>query len=121
MKLILQKEVDKLGVPGDVVDVADGYARNFLVPRGMAIAASKGAVKNAERLRSGHEAKVGKAKAEAEAVSARLTAATVRIAAKAGEPWYDDAIAWLRRSELPSASCPSSPCARCGARSRPRT
>jgi large subunit ribosomal protein L9 len=85
MKLILQKEVDKLGVPGDVVDVADGYARNFLVPRGMAIAASKGAVKNAERLRSGYEAKVGKARAEADALAGRLTAGPVRIAAKAGE------------------------------------
>jgi large subunit ribosomal protein L9 len=85
MKLVLQKEVDKLGVPGDVVDVADGYARNFLVPRGMAIPASKGAVKNAERLRSGHEARVGKARTEADALAARLTAAPVRIAAKAGE------------------------------------
>jgi hypothetical protein len=41
MKIILQKEVDKLGVPGDVVTVADGYARNYLVPRGMAIVATK--------------------------------------------------------------------------------
>jgi large subunit ribosomal protein L9 len=85
MKLILQKEVDKLGVPGDVVDVADGYARNFLVPRGFAIAASKGAVKNAERLRSAHETKVSKARTEAEAVAARLTAVSVTISAKAGE------------------------------------
>ena len=35
MKVILQKEVDKLGAPGDVVQVADGYARNYLIPRGL--------------------------------------------------------------------------------------
>ena len=43
MKIILQKPVDKLGVPGDVVEVADGYARNYLIPRGMAVKAHKGA------------------------------------------------------------------------------
>ena len=43
MKIILQKPVEKLGVPGDVVEVADGYARNYLVPRGLAIKAHKGA------------------------------------------------------------------------------
>ena len=39
MKIILQKPVDKLGVPGDIVEVADGYARNYLMPRGMAVKA----------------------------------------------------------------------------------
>ena len=51
MKVILQREVDKLGVPGDVVEVADGYARNFLMPKGLAAPATKGGVKHAERLR----------------------------------------------------------------------
>ena len=41
MKVILQKPVDKLGVPGDMVDVADGYARNYLMPRGLAVQASE--------------------------------------------------------------------------------
>ena len=49
MKIILQKPVDKLGDPGDVVDVADGYARNYLVPRGLAIKAHKGAAKQPAR------------------------------------------------------------------------
>jgi large subunit ribosomal protein L9 len=85
MKIILQREVDKLGVPGDVVDVADGYARNFLVPRGLAIPASKGAVKHADRLRSAHDTKVARAKTDAEALQKRLEAVITRITAKAGE------------------------------------
>jgi large subunit ribosomal protein L9 len=85
MKVLLQKEVDKLGVPGDVVDVADGYARNFLVPRGMAIPASKGAVKHAERLRASHDQRVAKSRVEADALAERLAGATVRIAARAGD------------------------------------
>ena len=48
MKIILQKPVEKLGVPGDIVDVADGYARNFLVPRGLAVKAEKAATHAAD-------------------------------------------------------------------------
>ncbi len=50
MKVILQKPVDKLGAPGDVVDVADGYARNYLMPRGLAVKATKGGVKHVDSL-----------------------------------------------------------------------
>ena len=50
MKIILQKPVDKLGDPGDIVEVADGYARNYLIPRGLAVKAEKGMVKHAESL-----------------------------------------------------------------------
>jgi large subunit ribosomal protein L9 len=85
MKIILQKEIETLGVPGDVVSVADGYARNYLVPRGLAIPASKGAVKHADRLRAGHEQRVAKSRVAAEAIAQQLVAATVRIPAKAGE------------------------------------
>jgi large subunit ribosomal protein L9 len=85
MKIILQKEVESLGVPGDVVTVADGYARNYLVPRGFAIPASKGAVKHADRLRIGHEQRVAKSRVEAEAIAQRLVATSVRIGARAGE------------------------------------
>ena len=85
MKIILQKEVEKLGVPGDVVTVADGYARNFLVPRGMAIPASKGAVRHAESLRRAHDSRVNKAKAGAEEIATRLTAKPVMVNARAGE------------------------------------
>jgi large subunit ribosomal protein L9 len=85
MKIVLQREVDKLGVPGDVVDVADGYARNFLIPRGLAILASRGAVRHAESLRRAHDGRVSKARADAQAVSDRLTASPLRVAVRAGE------------------------------------
>ena len=85
MKIILQREVEKLGVPGDVVTVADGYARNYLVPRGMAIPASKGAVRHAESLRAAHDKRVNAARAEAETLAARLTANPVVVRARAGE------------------------------------
>jgi len=85
MKIILQKEVDKLGVPGDVVTVADGYARNYLLPRGMAIQATKGAVKHSDSLRRAHDQRVGKAIAEAQAVADKIAAAPLRLEHQAGE------------------------------------
>jgi large subunit ribosomal protein L9 len=85
MKIILQREVEKLGVPGDVVDVADGYARNFLIPRKLAVPATKGSVKHAETLKQAHEARVQKAVQEAQAVADKLGATAVRIRGKAGE------------------------------------
>jgi len=84
MKIILQKEVDKLGVPGDVVAVADGYARNYLVPRGLAVQASKGAVRQAENLRRAHDERVAKARTEAEGVAQRLGQLTIRLRQRAG-------------------------------------
>jgi large subunit ribosomal protein L9 len=85
MKIILQKEVDKLGAPGDVVDVADGYARNYLIPRGMAASASKGAVKHAERLREAHEKRQRAMLEAAQGIADRLSSTPIRIPAKAGE------------------------------------
>jgi large subunit ribosomal protein L9 len=85
MKIILQKEVQKLGAPGDVVDVADGYARNFLIPRGLAAPASKGAVRHADRLRQTHEKRTRADLEAAQAMADRLTAVSLRVPAKAGE------------------------------------
>jgi large subunit ribosomal protein L9 len=85
MKIILQKEVEKLGVPGDVVTVADGYARNFLVPRGMAIPATKGAVRHADSLRRAHSTRVNKAVGEAQELASRLAEKPVVVKARAGE------------------------------------
>jgi large subunit ribosomal protein L9 len=84
MKVILHREVEKLGVPGDVVDVADGYAMNYLIPRGMAAPVSKGAVRHADRLRKGHEDRVRKALTQAQELAAKLSAAPVRVKARAG-------------------------------------
>lgn len=85
MKIILQQPVDKLGEPGDIIEVKDGYARNFLLPRGLAIAASKGAAANAERVRTAHEAKVARARDEADAMAARISKTPIQISAQAGE------------------------------------
>jgi large subunit ribosomal protein L9 len=57
MKLILTAEVEHLGVSGDIVEVKDGYGRNYLVPRGLAIAASRGAERQAEEIRRARELK----------------------------------------------------------------
>jgi len=85
MRIILQREVDKLGDPGDVVDVADGYARNYLIPHGLAAVASRGAVKHAERLRRTNEDRVRRTLTEAQAVAESLSATPVRVKARAGE------------------------------------
>lgn len=85
MKVILQRSVDKLGHPGDVVEVADGYARNYLLPRGLAVRATKGGVKHVESLRRAHQARVNRARAEAEHLAARLTSSAIRVQARVGE------------------------------------
>jgi len=57
MKLILTADVDNLGAPGDTVEVKDGYGRNYLLPRGLAIVASRGAQKQVEGIRRAQEAR----------------------------------------------------------------
>jgi large subunit ribosomal protein L9 len=85
MKVILQQSVEKLGEPGDIVEVASGYARNYLVPRGLAVGAQKGALKHAENLKRAHASRQSKEKVESEALAARLIASKVTIAARAGD------------------------------------
>ena len=85
MKIILQKTVDKLGDPGDIVEVADGYARNYLMPRGLAVKATRGGVKHIESLKRAHAVRVNQAKAEAEQVASRLASTPIKVEAHAGE------------------------------------
>ena len=85
MKVILQKTVERLGDPGDVADVADGYARNFLIPRGLAVRAEKGAVRHAESLKRAHRARTKAQKGEFEAIAARIIQAPIVVTARAGE------------------------------------
>jgi large subunit ribosomal protein L9 len=85
MKVILQRTVERLGDPGDVADVADGYARNYLIPRGLAIRAEKGALRHAERLKRAHEHRLKARKGEYEALAARLIQAPLVVRARAGE------------------------------------
>jgi len=85
MKVILSDDVEKLGHKGDVVTVADGYARNFLIPKGFAILASKGALKQAELMQRARTERAEKEKGEAAARVATLAASPVYISARAGE------------------------------------
>jgi large subunit ribosomal protein L9 len=85
MKVILQKPVDKLGAPGDIVEVADGYARNYLMPRGMAVKATRGGVKHVDSLKRAHTVRTNKAKGEAEQLAGRLIATPITVQAHAGE------------------------------------
>ena len=85
MKIILAADVDTLGKKGDVVTVKDGYARNFLVPKGLAMMATKGALRQAEQMRRAREELDAKAKAEAETLVAGLEASPVYISARSGE------------------------------------
>jgi large subunit ribosomal protein L9 len=85
MKVILQKTVDRLGDPGDVADVADGYARNYLIPRGLAVKAEKGTVRHAESLKRAHETRTRAQKGEFETLAARIIQVPVVVTARAGE------------------------------------
>jgi len=85
MKIILQKTVERLGDPGDVADVADGYARNFLIPRGLAVRAEKGAVRHAESLKRAHQARTKAQKGEFEALAARIIQIPLVVTARASE------------------------------------
>lgn len=85
MQIILAQDVEKLGLKGDLVTVADGYARNFLVPKGLAISASKGAMKQAELMRQARVEREQRVKEAAAARVATLGAEPVYISARAGE------------------------------------
>lgn len=74
MKLILTAEVDHLGVAGDTVEVKDGYGRNYLIPRGLAIMASRGAEKQAQEIRRSREAKIVRDREHADEIKAAITA-----------------------------------------------
>lgn len=85
MKLILIDDVDPLGKKGEVVDVADGYARNYLLPRKKAIKATEGAIRTADELRRAREEADRQAKESAERVATQLVGTRVVIAAQAGD------------------------------------
>ena len=85
MKLILTSDVNDLGKRGDVVDVAEGYARNFLLPRRKAVKANEGALAQAETIREARIESERKAKDQAELVASQLVGSRVVIAAQAGD------------------------------------
>jgi len=84
-KVILTHEVNGLGVAGDIVDVKDGYARNYLVPRKLATPWSAGAEKSIEAMRKARRARELASVEEAQAARDALQASPVTVTAKAGE------------------------------------
>jgi large subunit ribosomal protein L9 len=84
MKLILTQEVTGLGTPGDVVEVKDGYGRNYLVPRGLAVNWSKGGEKQVSAIRKARETREIHSLEDAQRVRDSLQAKPVRLAVKAG-------------------------------------
>jgi large subunit ribosomal protein L9 len=85
MKLILTQEVDGLGAPGDVVEVKDGYGRNYLVPRGLGIRWSRGGEKTIESIKAARTARAVRDEDHAKAVKATLEANAVMVKVRAGE------------------------------------
>lgn len=85
MKVLLLKDVYKLGHAGDVKKVADGYGRNYLIPQGLAALATSGAVKQSETLRQNAAITRAKLNAELSGVADKLNALTLTFAVKAGE------------------------------------
>jgi large subunit ribosomal protein L9 len=85
MKVILLGDLETLGYEGDIADVARGYARNYLIPKGLAIEASEANLKALEMRRKKILAKRIKHKEEAERLRGKLSEITVRLKAKAGE------------------------------------
>jgi large subunit ribosomal protein L9 len=85
MKVILKRDVKGLGREGDLKEVKDGYARNYLLPTGAVVAADKGAIANWERHREQREDRDRLARAEAEDTAEKLRALTLEVPVKAGE------------------------------------
>jgi len=85
MKLILTQEVTGLGAPGDVVEVKDGYGRNYLVPRGVAIRWTRGAEKTIESIKKARTARAVRDHDSAEAIKVKLESGPVQVKVRAGE------------------------------------
>ena len=85
MEVILREHVDNLGRRGDIVKVAEGYARNFLLPRKLALAVTESNKRQIERERKVAEAREAEEKGQAEAVAQRLTQVEIEIARRVGE------------------------------------
>jgi large subunit ribosomal protein L9 len=85
MKLILTREVEGLGLAGDIVEVADGYGRNYLVPRGSAIVWSKGAEKQIVQLRRARDAREVRDLSHAQEIKSSLESLSVQLEARAGK------------------------------------
>ena len=84
MRVVLRTDMDKLGKRGDICDVADGYARNFLLPKGHAIPATDGVAAQANAMRRSRDLRDAKDREAAELVARTLVPMVIRIPARAG-------------------------------------
>src|SRR4029453_9660435 len=84
MKVILRSDVDAVGKKGDIVDVADGFARNYLVPKGFAMKATPGSVQQASSMRRARDLRDAKDRDAAAEIASRLVPQTITVTAKAG-------------------------------------
>ena len=85
MRVVLREEVPSLGRRGDVCDVADGYAQNYLIPRGLAIRATRGFERQAEAMRRRRQIADAAVLSEARTMAERLAGANIKVLARAGE------------------------------------
>jgi len=85
MKVVLKQDVKGLGKAGAIADVADGYGRNYLVPRGFAVIATEGALAQAHGQKAAQERRDAKLLADAKELAARLESSPITIRAKGGE------------------------------------
>ncbi|MDA8047621.1 MAG: 50S ribosomal protein L9 [Actinomycetota bacterium] len=84
MRVVLRSDLDKVGKRGDIVEVADGYARNYLFPKGYAIAATAGVTAQATAMRRARDLKDARDREAAELVARKLVPMVIRIPARAG-------------------------------------
>lgn len=85
MKVYLKRDVHGVGKAGDVKNVSDGYARNFLIPKGLAVTASDVLLQDVQNRQQSDAARATRRKEHAEQIAAKLTANPVRLKAKAGD------------------------------------
>ena len=85
MKVVLKQDIDKLGNIGDVVSVADGYGRNYLIPHGLALKATPGAEKVAEQIKKSKARKIDEEKAGFEETAKKLSSLSLTIPVQVGE------------------------------------
>jgi len=85
LKVILSKDIQELGKKGQVVEVSEGYARNYLLPRGLAVLATEGATKALTQEKEAQDRRKAREITSAQALAAKLTATVLRLPAKVGD------------------------------------
>jgi len=85
VKVVLRDDVENVGRKGDLIEVTDGFARNYLVPRGLAMKATKGVVRQSEAMRRNRAARDARDREAAQTLADQLTGKRIEIRARAGE------------------------------------